>query len=147
METNALIFPAFYDWQELVIDDKKRLLLPADFRRSLNPEINGSWLFIKPTGRKTISISPSKTYEYQGQQRILTLGQGQDVTRESLLHFALASRVEMDKQGRILIPEKMLNQTGIGKEVVLAGMQDHMEIFTREAWKRATDGLLSESQA
>jgi DNA-binding transcriptional regulator/RsmH inhibitor MraZ len=53
------------------------------------------------------------------------------------MHFARASRVEWDKQGRLVIPEKALRRAGIGesdREVTLIGVRDHLELWKRADW-------------
>ena len=49
--------------------------------------------------------------------------------------FAGASEAEPDKQGRVLVPATLANQAGIEREVVVAGVGDHLEIWNRAAWR------------
>jgi len=49
--------------------------------------------------------------------------------------FASGSEAELDKQGRIVIPANLL-ETGIGREVTVLGMNDHLEIWDRAAWRK-----------
>ena len=50
------------------------------------------------------------------------------------LLFSLAKRVEIDKQGRVRLPENLLKMAELGSDVVLIGVKDHLEIRCREAW-------------
>jgi MraZ protein len=49
--------------------------------------------------------------------------------------FAGAAVVEPDRQGRVLIPAHLATHAGLGKEVVLAGVSDHLEIWDRSEWE------------
>jgi len=48
--------------------------------------------------------------------------------------FAGASEAEPDKQGRVMLPTTLAKNAGIGREVVVAGVRDHLEIWDRAAW-------------
>ncbi|MCC6240960.1 MAG: division/cell wall cluster transcriptional repressor MraZ, partial [Phycisphaerales bacterium] len=61
------------------------------------------------------------------------------------MHFAMASRLEWDKQGRVLIPEKTLKRTELGKEITLIGVRDHLELWNRNDWDAHREALLARS--
>ena len=48
--------------------------------------------------------------------------------------FAGAAVAELDKQGRVLVPPHLATHAGVEKEVVLAGVHDHIEIWDRSEW-------------
>ncbi len=52
------------------------------------------------------------------------------------MEASLASKVEPDAQGRVVIPDRLMKLSGLTKEVTLVGAQDHYEIWTREAYTR-----------
>jgi len=49
--------------------------------------------------------------------------------------FASGIEAELDKQGRIVIPANLLESAGIGRDVTVAGIYDHLEIWDRAAWR------------
>jgi MraZ protein len=49
--------------------------------------------------------------------------------------FSGATRGELDKQGRLVIPATLLERVGITKEVTVAGASDHLEIWDRATWR------------
>ena len=49
--------------------------------------------------------------------------------------FASGSDAELDKQGRMVIPVTLLTSAAIGREVTVAGVNDHLEIWDRAAWR------------
>ena len=50
--------------------------------------------------------------------------------------FSGASQGELDKQGRLVIPATLLEAAGITREVTVAGVSDHLEIWDRAAWRQ-----------
>ena len=51
------------------------------------------------------------------------------------MNFPMITCVEPDKQGRLVLPEKLLRRTGIGKEVTMIGARDHLELWNRAEWE------------
>jgi MraZ protein len=51
--------------------------------------------------------------------------------------------LEWDKQGRVLIPEKMRQRTALQKEVTLVGVRDHLEIWNRPEWEAERERLFA----
>jgi len=50
------------------------------------------------------------------------------------LFFAQAETVDIDKTGRLLIPERLARHAGLQKEVVLIGVRDHLELWDAARW-------------
>jgi MraZ protein len=49
--------------------------------------------------------------------------------------FSGAAEAEPDKQGRIMLPAALVEHASLGREVVVAGVYDHLEIWDRAAWR------------
>ena len=49
--------------------------------------------------------------------------------------YSGASEAEPDKQGRVMLPTSLARNAGIGREVVVAVIGDHLEIWDRAAWR------------
>ena len=50
--------------------------------------------------------------------------------------FAGATETDVDKQGRIMLPQPLIEHASLGREVVVAGIRDHVEIWDRTAWRK-----------
>ena len=50
--------------------------------------------------------------------------------------FGGAQPGELDRQGRVALPAPLLEHAHLGKDIVIAGLQDRLEIWDREAWRR-----------
>ena len=59
----------------------------------------------------------------------------QDVRAFSRLFYGQAQYVELDRQGRIRIPTELAKLASLQNEVVLVGVQDHLEIWALEHWQ------------
>lgn len=70
-------------------------------------------------------------------QKLIALPLAQANSRAFVrLMLAGAMDVELDKQGRILIPDYLREYAGLKKEVVVAGVYNRMEIWDKEKWNK-----------
>ena len=53
-------------------------------------------------------------------------------------YMAGTELVELDKQGRVLVPNKLREHAGLTKDVVLVGVGDKVEIWSAEKWSLAS---------
>jgi MraZ protein len=115
---------------EHTIDDKNRLTLPAKFRQALS-----GGLVITRGMDGCLYCYPRAEWEQLVENRLAGLD---PLSREGrLMHrffFAGASEAEPDKQGRVMVPTTLAKNAGIGREVVIAGVRDHLEIWDRAGW-------------
>jgi MraZ protein len=124
-----------YGEHELTLDEKNRLLVPSDIRKSLVPQRDGEAFFLVVGQNRKPWLYTEKYYEFlvsSGEQRLMP---DEDVLAFNQYYFAMASRSELDKAGRILISEKTLQRTGTRREVTLIGAKDHLEIWNRSEWE------------
>jgi MraZ protein len=121
------------------------MLVPSEVRKSIDPERDGEAFFLVMGVNRVPWLYPERYYE-----QLVSRDPG-DVTpdEEKLafdqMNFAMASRLEWDKQGRVLIPDKTLKRTGTGKEVTLIGVRDHLELWNRSDWEARREQLLNRS--
>jgi MraZ protein len=114
---------------EHTIDDKNRLTLPAKFRQALS-----GGLVITRGMDGCLYCYPQADWERLVESRLAGLDpfsrEGRMMNR---FFFAGASEAEPDKQGRVILPATLAKD--LGREVVVAGVRDHLEIWNREAWR------------
>jgi transcriptional regulator MraZ len=115
------------------LDDKKRLGLPKRVREQLeNPESvsvtpgpdQSLWLYSEPALKRLaekLDQSPATDAEARVFRR---------------LFFAQIDTVDLDTNGRIVIPDRLLDFAGLKHEVVLIGVQDHLELWDAERWQQ-----------
>jgi MraZ protein len=130
-----------YGNYELTVDDKNRILVPSEVRKKLDPERDGEAFFLV-TGRDgRLWLYPERHYELLVSRDPSELTPSEDTLAFDRLMLGLASRVEWDKQGRVLLPDKALKRAGIGKEVTLVGARDHLELWNRADWESEREQL------
>ena len=116
---------------EHTIDDKNRLTLPAKFRQALS-----GGLVITRGMDGCLSCYPAADWQRLVESRLAGLD---PLSKEGrLMHryfYSGASEAEPDKQGRVMLPGTLADNAGIGREVVVAGVGDHLEIWDRAAWR------------
>ena len=133
--------PVLYGAYELTIDDKSRLQIPSDVRRAIKPDEHGAAFFIV----RGINRVPWFYTELYWDELVSRAPQEMTPAFERLafdqLHFARASRVEPDKQGRVVLPESLLKRSNLKREVTLIGVRDHLELWNRDEWDAHRDAL------
>lgn len=112
------------------IDSKGRLIIPAKFREELGER------FIATKGLDTcLFVFPMKEWAEQ-EARLKTLPMTQSDARAFVrLFFSGATECEVDKQGRIVLPQNLREYAKIDKDVVIIGVSSRVEIWAAEVWK------------
>lgn len=124
-----------YGEYELNVDSKSRVLIPSEIRKQIDPERDGEAFFVITGVNKVPWLYPEKAYEDLVSRRPSEMAPAEYVLAFDHLNFALASRIEWDTAGRLLIPDKTLKRAGIQKEVTLIGSRDHLELWNRKDWE------------
>jgi MraZ protein len=136
----------FFGSHELQLDDKNRLLVPSEFRKLINPEKDTNSLILVIGSNRKICLYPERYYE----TRFLSELQ-EDTAPDELdlqleyIRFAMATRLPIDNQGRILLPERVLTQTRLGRQVTLLGMLNRLELWNRAEWDVQQTQLIDQS--
>lgn len=126
----------FYGRHDLTIDSKNRLFLPADIRRSIDPQRDGTALFMVVGQNEKLWFYPDKFYRQIAAQLKSGITVPEDILAFKHLHYGHADRLEWDRQGRMVVPDQALQAAALGKEVTLIGIDDHLELWNRADWVR-----------
>lgn len=112
------------------IDLKKRMAVPSKFRSDLKNKV-----VVTRGLDKCLFVYPLKVWaDLAG--KLGTLPVGESATRSFIrLMLAGAVDVEVDKQGRILIPDFLKNYAGLNKNVIVAGIYNRLEIWDEKKWQ------------
>jgi MraZ protein len=62
---------------------------------------------------------------------------GPDSRRFELQFYGLASFVDIDKQGRFVVPDRLRKKAALGTELFLLGQKDRIEVWNRDALERS----------
>ncbi len=113
----------------ITIDDKGRLAVPVKFREAL---ATGA---VVTRGLDTsLFLLPLEEWgKLAGKLAGLPLGQANSRAFARLM-LAGAMDVQLDKQGRFVVPEYLLAYADLKKEVVMVGVQSRLELWDKAAW-------------
>ena len=111
------------------LDSKKRLSLPAKFRKEI-----GKKVVVTRGLDACLFMYPEKAWE-KISAKLAELPMGQSDTR-ALSRFMLSGAVEgeVDAAGRILIPDFLKEFANLRGKVVLAGVNERVEIWNEKHW-------------
>ena len=116
------------------IDSKGRLIVPSKFRESLGDE------FVVTKGLDGCLFVYSQeewtNIEEKFKQVSLTT---KDARKFSRFFFAGAATVEVDKQGRILLPSVLREFAGLEKDIVSVGVLSRIEILSKDKWQESNE--------
>ncbi len=114
------------------IDDKNRLTLPAKFRDSfagggvVTRGLDGClYLYARESWDDLVAGRLAELDPLLEESRLM-----------SRYFFSGAAEAEPDKQGRIMLPAPLIKHARLGREVVVAGVFDRLEIWDRAAWEK-----------
>ena len=132
------------------IDDKGRVNIPAPFRKILHPANNKTFVVTKSIAKdKCLVAMPFEDWLQFEENLIRKLHRMNPVDQRWLRDLARYATVcKHDSQGRITIPQNLLDVAGLKKEAVIIGMLKQIEIWDpEELEKRSSDDeQLSEEQ-
>lgn len=118
------------------IDDKGRLIIPARYREMLE---RGA--FVTQGFERNLMVLTADGFDllYANVNRMsLTDPSARDLKR---FIFSTAERVEVDKVGRILLPQYLRNLAQLESEVILVGVGDYFEIWSPVCWAQKNEQL------
>ena len=134
-------FLVFHGARELTLDEKNRLLIPSDHRRKIVPQRDGDAFYLVEGVNDKLWLYPELYYDSLTTQQQNELMPDEDALAYDHWNLGSAERIEWDKTGRILIPENYLKNARLGKEVMLVGARDHLELWNRSDWSRYLESL------
>jgi len=113
------------------IDDKGRLFIPARFRLQENQRFFVTrgldkclWVYLEPEWEK-MRMQLSELNTMRADARAL-----------HRLFFSGATEAISDKQGRINLPQHLIDYAGLAKEAVVIGVDERFEIWDVETWRK-----------
>jgi MraZ protein len=125
------------------IDEKGRLTIPSRLRPAL-----AAGLVITRGLDPCLHIYPLAALEEISQKINTAPKVSQRDVRQFLRHlFAEASDAIPDKQGRVHVPTHLREYARLGDEVVVAGVNDHLEVWNVEAYQENKQSLEQDPEA
>ncbi len=113
------------------IDTKSRLIIPSKFREILGDE----FVVTKGLDGCLFVFDNTEWTAFEEKLQKLPSLTNPDVRKFVRFFMAGATAVEVDKQGRILIPTSLKDFAALEKDVVLIGVGSRMEIWSKERYE------------
>ena len=121
---------------EGTLDEKGRVFVSNKLRSQIDCDRHGNSFYLTLGANGILCLYPEKYF----QQLTLTASPSTAAPDEAVvferMSFALTSRVEMDRQGRILITEKIRKRANLQNNLTLVGIRDHIEIWNSADWDK-----------
>lgn len=117
------------------LDEKGRLIVPTKYRNQL-----GETFFITidlwgQEEEKCLCVYPEQSFRTLT-DKLRTIGSSVGDNRKLLRSFySHVQDTTTDKQGRVMIDAALRQYAGLEKEIVLAGQDDHIEIWDSARWE------------
>ena len=118
------------------VDEKGRIAVPAKFRAQLGAgAVVSRWL------DACLAIHTTQGWDSLAAKVAALPITDQNARRFQRLIFAGAAEVELDRQGRVLLPAYLREHIDLGTEAVVVGSRDHAEIWVPATWATYAQGL------
>ena len=131
----------FFGTFEHSIDERGRLAIPARYRRAF---VDGGVLRDGPEG--CIELYTDAAFTDEIQRRLGTETGNRRLsgrrTRRKFMHNAFT--VELDRQGRVLIPQQLRDQDDAESRMVIVGCGDYLELWSPEEWSAEIERVRDE---
>lgn len=117
------------------VDDKGRFFIPSSIRELLDkgkPELTKSVMFVRGQ-TECLWLYSVQDWEQKLQRARETLDDDQS---RLFMHFIVSETMasEIDRSGRICVPRRLRELSGIEDEIVVIGMYDRLEIWSQDEW-------------
>ncbi len=129
-----------------VVDGKGRVLVSNRLRSQIDVDAHGSNFYLVLGANGVLCLYPEKYFE----QVVLAMAPGTTAPDEAVaferISFALASKIELDSQGRLLLSEKLRKRAGLKDDITLVGVRDHIELWNSDDWEQYLSDHMSQYQ-
>ncbi len=119
-----------------VVDGKGRVLISNRLRNQIDADEHGSNFYLVLGANGILCLYPERYFE----QIVLAVAPEATAPDEAVaferISFALASKVELDGQGRLLLNERLRKRAGLKAHITLVGVRDHIELWNNESWEQ-----------
>ena len=113
------------------MDPKGRISLPAKFRESFRAGVH---LTLGQEG--CLYAFPDEEWQREKTRVEDKALAGPDSRGYTRVFFGNAEHVDLDAQGRLVVPRRLREKVGLARDVAVIGVSDRLEIWPLEAWDR-----------
>lgn len=125
-----------------IFDSKNRISVPSKFRKDL-----GRVVVVTRGLDHCLYVYSRKAWEKQARSYAAEVNGSAARRGLARLFLAGSSEVDVDRSGRVLIPEHLKSFAAISEKAVIAGVADRVEIWEEGAWKKYTAEIERDADA
>lgn len=131
--------PAFIGKHYYTVDQKGRIIIPAPFREIISSNYSPKLYIVNDLFDKCLHIYPLEEWT-RLEEKVRQLPRMEDEVELFMRRvIASAQEVELDKQGRMLIPASLREDAGLDTDIVIVGQVDKIDLWDRKEWEAAID--------
>lgn len=125
----------FLGEHEIPVDAKGRIFIPAEFRKKLPEEAEDTFVVVRGLDG-CLAAYPQHVWADIAKQmmRLPPTEKKSRIYVRSML--SQAAEVKLDRQGRVLVPRKLLDRVGIKEAMIVIGALDKLEFWDPGVWNR-----------
>ena len=116
------------------LDDKSRLAIPKRMRDQFG-EKDLRDFYVAPGPDHSLELYSTRGFNRLADERSSLSSSRADVRNYLRVFYSQAEAVQLDGQGRVRIPDRLVAFARLQKEVVLLGVQDHVELWDQPTWQ------------
>jgi len=124
----------FYGEYQHTIDPKGRVIIPSRFREGLSDK----FIMTKGLDNCLFVYSPDEWSNLEAKLKNLPLS-SKDARAFIRFFFSGATECEVDKQGRILVPQNLREYAGLEKDVYIIGVSTRVEVWDKDKWENYSE--------
>lgn len=124
----------FYGEHEHSIDRKGRLIIPSKFREVFKENYVERFFITRGLDSCLFVFTEDEWRKQESRFKALSFTNS-EARQFNRLYFSGACEVNCDRQGRILVPQYLKDFARIKCDVMIVGVSNRMEIWSKEAWQ------------
>ncbi|WP_291493658.1 division/cell wall cluster transcriptional repressor MraZ [Desulfurella sp.] len=129
---------------ECILDDKGRIKIPSKFLETLKG--SGVNVLVMTFFDQSIYAYPKNIWEELESKALNLPLTNKSARRFKRMFFSSAIDVNLDSQGRIIIPQTLRQLANIEKNIVVLGNLDHIELWSAQNWQQEMDLLMQDEE-
>mgnify|MGYP002626320209 CR=1 FL=1 len=119
------------------MDEKCRFAVPKRLRDQFDEKLQN--LYVAPGTDRSLDLYSESAFEVLANRVAAQSPTRADIRNYKRLFYGRAERVDLDSQGRIRIPDRLVAFANLQKEIVLIGVHDHVEVWDAATWQAFLD--------
>ena len=131
---------------EHTLHDKGRLFIANKLRSQIDAEEHGGDFYMVMGANGILCLYPEKYFQHIALAGASRTAAPDEAVVFERMSFALASKVELDRQGRLLLNEKLRSRAGLKNDITLVGVRDHIELWNTDNWEKYVGDHMAQYQ-